>query len=707
MPNDTPQPPPPPDREKPSSQPDRKQPAAKPSREKSQAKAGQKQPASKAGGDERKSKSARKKSASQTGSVKAAQAKRKEQPATAPVPPPPPPHAADKTAKADKPQAGPPPAPPVPPAQQAAHQTAAGPRKASKAASPSKPARQAPPVSAPPPPPVEETDPRLETFLQKAAPILAVERGITAKSRVLLGAIAKDVGLSDDEFDDAVKALQQGRTEPSQAASPAVDGFHRYLHAKLHSFKGILTLELQRKAVEVAQEKFQLAAEPAQDVVNDVTKELSIRRISLADAERHVAKIISEKVGEAAWIDDGTQERLRAAGREWGLNVLEVDAVIRKHMAHNRRSQEADTRWLKVAVGVAGIAAIVLISLLAWNLVLKPDDIDDKPSDDAVASTDDALPPEPPPKAPTKPVEPPKWWDIDLLKAQVNARRKFPDYAPIYAEIASDDPAQRGGGYQKLVDVGREIWNDKSQLSLLQEIIVATHELEPDEDAAQALRDALLSWTAFAGQPLPDSPQAYDQAMWSVRTAVTAMLRAGVADDRADTMAEDLTRYLGRPVDRAAARAEITQQCMAALAPAMFSHLTLGASGQPHLAHRLQEWLSEEMFRHKYLDVAALQRLETEFLVAALPAAGMRWREFEGLIQICIASSDTLNGLKILEVYENSKVDELQEYLRRQLVAQFGVNPKSTERADVAFAIREKLGASIPTTPLTAPGPLG
>ena len=199
---------------------------------------------------------------------------------------------------------------------------------------------------------------------------------------------------------------------------------------------------------------------------------------------------------DAAWLDDATRERLRAAGREWGLNVLEVDAVIRKHMILNRKSQESEKRWIKLAVGAVGIAVVLLLCLLAWQFVLKPDD-PVEPADDSTDVVADGAPVAPPPRPPAKLIEPAEWWDLSLLKAQTRARTEFPNYEDIYAGLASSDPAQRSASYLQLVAVGREIWNDKYQLSLLQEIIVASHELEPDEEAAQALRNALLSWTKF------------------------------------------------------------------------------------------------------------------------------------------------------------------------------------------------------------------
>ena len=150
------------------------------------------------------------------------------------------------------------------------------------------------------------------------------------------------------------------------------------------------------------------------------------------------------------------------------------------------------------------------------------------------------------------------------------------------------------------------------------------------------------------------------------------------------------------------------QKCMGVLATSLFSHVTRAAAAQPLLALELEQWLWDEIFRHdrnarhKYLGLAALQRLETDFLVAVLPAAGSNLQLFKPLIQLSINSSDTLNALKILEVYEYAKDLNLRKMLGKELTRRFDIEIEPSEVAQVALAIRAKLGASAPTTPLTA-----
>ena len=57
---------------------------------------------------------------------------------------------------------------------------------------------------------------RLRDFFEEVAPILTQHRGINAKSRVLMNAVAQRLGLAEDELERALATLQQRAGDPDE-----------------------------------------------------------------------------------------------------------------------------------------------------------------------------------------------------------------------------------------------------------------------------------------------------------------------------------------------------------------------------------------------------------------------------------------------------------------------------------------------------------
>src|SRR6476659_3910546 len=96
-------------------------------------------------------------------------------------------------------------------------------------------------------------DERLEAFLVRAAPVLAVERGINIKSRVLLDALARELGLADDEFQAALRALNghQAETPADPEALKRRAEYDAYARKQLKKLpRGVLTASLADRIAE-------------------------------------------------------------------------------------------------------------------------------------------------------------------------------------------------------------------------------------------------------------------------------------------------------------------------------------------------------------------------------------------------------------------------------------------------------------------------
>ncbi len=553
------------------------------------------------------------------------------------------------------------------------------------------------------PPQIEEApdaDSRLETFLQQAATIIAIERGINARSRVKLSALAQQLGLPDDRFEHAIHSLQGPSRSADAQQDPQAEAFCLYLNARLEQLpRSILAADAEAQALRIARRHFQLDEQQALEAVRRVTAERGIRRISQAEALRHIADVVALKVGDAEWLDDQSVQRLRAAGREWGVAAVDVDASIRQHTDANRKRQHKEQRTSLLAITAAGVVLVGLVGFVAWIALLggpraavNPQPGDRPPNDAANVASNTQPPP--------KPTKPPKWWDTDLALAIAKARAAIPPFAPIYDRIANDDAAERAAGYDELVGLCRRAWDDQQQLELLRSLIIGCYALEPDDTSAARLREGLLAMLQVSGRELPKDTTVYERTFWATDVAIEALNHKKNPPPRADALVAALSKELGIAVDGVSDAEELRRSCFAALARRMYGQLTAAAPAEPLLALQLHTVVSRSAASS--LPMSDIERMDTDFLVAALPAAGGSWREFMDLIDVCVASQDPLNVLKIIGVYERTRDAALQRFLADMLILRVGVTPKSRSVTDVAAAIREALGATIPVAPATA-----
>lgn len=83
-------------------------------------------------------------------------------------------------------------------------------------------------------------DTNVKLFLERSVPILSLHRGINAKSRVLLNALATELGLSDEQVEQAIAATQF-RTNTSREDADALQeerlvGFRELVQGRADQF---------------------------------------------------------------------------------------------------------------------------------------------------------------------------------------------------------------------------------------------------------------------------------------------------------------------------------------------------------------------------------------------------------------------------------------------------------------------------------------
>ncbi len=545
-----------------------------------------------------------------------------------------------------------------------------------------------------PPPPLP--DQRLTEFLQSAAVILSSERGINAKSRMKLTALGQRLGLSQQELERAVLSLQAGAPPVGDPTDRVRKALRAYVGKRLAALPhGILTSKIEQALVAKAAGRFQLDPTSVCDAVREEAAERKVRRISAAESERHVEEMVAQKVGDSIGIDVESAARLRASGREWGLTNAQVDTIIDAYTAENLRRRRRERMTTTAALTSAVLAIALLLAIGAAIVLMRSRSTGNTATNDPPEQR-----PAPALVAPTPTVKPPGWWNADLVVSLYKARSDVAGFAPLWESLASSDDAGRADAYAQLVEVSRKI-DQPDQRKILSQVIAGFYVLDPSDDCALRLGEALVGVVPADNAPPPPSPTAYHQAFWATETALALLANADLPEARAAALAERLGRKLGVSVavGDAALGSEARQRCLAALSKLLYRQLIAGAAGIEPRVLSLQKTLSA--LARPYIDLEVRDRLETDLLVAVLPAAGRAWQPYDDWIKDCIFSQNPFNVLRVLELYERSDQPDLQDRLAELLLLRVRATPRSMAVADVAQAIRQALGVKPPPVVVT------
>jgi hypothetical protein len=266
--------------------------------------------------------------------------------------------------------------------------------------------------------------------------------------------------------------------------------------------------------------------------------------------------------------------------------------------------------------------------------------------------------------------------------------------------MKSADPDERARGYERLIELVKAAPNKLDLLETGGNVASGCLALEPDEAAVGRLRSALFVLLPASDAPLPAQPEQYEACYWAAETAVNAIHRANITDDRRRDLVDALSAALSHPFDPAADRTTNIKTARARTSLLAFQQLTAAAARQPAAVAVLHEHVADRAARQ--LTEEELTKAETTLLSAALPAAGKDWHAYEAAISRCVSSPDSLDVLRLTDALARCTDEELVESLSRMLVLRAGVRPDSWSKSDVVKAVRKTLGATSPSAASSA-----
>jgi hypothetical protein len=536
--------------------------------------------------------------------------------------------------------------------------------------------------------PEQLSEPELKLFLDRSVPILAQHRGINAKSRVLLNALAQELGLSEQQVERAI-ALAQFRAstvdeEVDAKQQERLDGFRELAQGTLVSLpKKLLTSDIERELIKVGEHRHGIRPQLLKSAIRDVCAALEIRQVSEQQARMHIVQLVDMSLAESSHLSMEVRLRIQSQGDHWGLNSVQVAEIIKQRTREHQRRRKAEQNLSDGALYLAAFAALLVVCLFGWIVFSNNRSPDD--SDDTVAVE---------PTGPGPPAVNEDEMDASWLGENVNllviARRNLAQHERVFLEIESTDPSVRRSAYTSLVSVLLRESTAAEDVRRLQDLLIACYQKDPDDEAARKIRDELLERLPGVGSELSEDKDLY-LAMFRAAQATVALVSQS-ADDRQSQAAVDLGRVIGRSVDVRAKQMDLEKECLQALAEQLYQMLLEAARAQPTLVSGVYNAVSNATFAH--LDDARRQKLNTDFLVTVLTSASTTWRRYEDLIAETILSEDAVNAARLLEVYEKTTNAKLQEFMGGKLLRRAGVAPPPREVAEIASQVRKALDIS-------------
>ncbi len=528
-------------------------------------------------------------------------------------------------------------------------------------------------------------DPRLLVFLDRATPILAQNRGLNARSRVLLGAMAEEVGLAQSEVDAAVALLESKPTDTDgldAAQRQRLAPFRRFAAEMLGQLpQRILTARVHTMMLERGEERFGIDSDLTRTVLRELAAEQQVQIITEEEATRHIEGLVEEQLGDALRLESDVKHRILQEGGQWGLPVEQIEKIIKQRSQRNYQKRRSERNLSNAALFAALVAVMLVVVFLGWTMLggrMTPvEPVRDPPpvtvnADTPVDDTDDS------------------WWSVDLVLAIHNASSEFPLLRPALKAIGSPNSERRITAYDAITKFALNQTDDNVQRNMLLTVISQAYVVEPDAATAAKIRQGLVNVISGPEDRLSEQADDYPRIFWAMRGAVAALHAASDNARRADDIARSIGQVVGTTIDRNQPLLQLERQCLGALAERLFRLMIASAASRPADTLPLHPVIAEEAGR--YLDRPRLETLNADFLAAFLPASEDSWSAFQTLIDNTVDNRDPLIVARLIDVYETTTNSPLQSHLQIGLLRRANLKPMSEEAREIAGEIRQALG---------------
>ncbi len=529
-------------------------------------------------------------------------------------------------------------------------------------------------------------DQKLKEFFEQVAPILSQHRGINAKSRVMLNAVAERLGLSEEELERALLALQRLAADPNESDPRQLErreSFRSYLRRAMAQLPdGIITFKTETRLIEAGEHFHGVTPQWIKPTINEVAAEIGARFISKQQALDHIRELVTDVLGDKPVIDSATRARIYTEGTRWGLDPMDVDSILRDKSESLRRQAARERRRARWIMNLSVTGLLLALSVIGW--ILLPKDVLHAPPPVSEPAAIVEKKPE------SRPASHQSWWDEETRMAIANLRVIRPDLREALEKLDSDQVNQRTESYRQLVSQFTHTLPNSKRQQEMQQLLSRLYTLEPDDSAAAALATAVTDQMGQPDSPLPKEPAAVRAMFWGCRAAVDLLKAASLPAERGTKLAQRIETSVSIEPDRLLATEALQQQCSGALARRLYRQFTRSAADDPALIGQLYGQLALEA--EGCLDTATLNRLDVDFLATILPAANDTWDRYADVIRRVALAADPTTVIKMLDIYRHASDSRLKSYVAGQFLDRLEAPSGTLTEQEMIEELRKSLG---------------
>ena len=551
-------------------------------------------------------------------------------------------------------------------------------------------------------PPTTDTgnqDPKLDRFLEQVAPIIAEYRGINARSKLLMSAVATEEGLTDEELQAAIASLQ-GQTSPTAKADDHREqqlqerqaSFDKHLREALQALpNGILTPRIRSQLLEAGEFREGLPRETVDSTIASLATEMKVLSVSEDNASEHLRALITDALSDVSELPPAALQQLYAEAQQWGLRREQVNALVDEEMVRNWQQQRRQGRRTALLLGLSLTTAMTLLIAILWVVMTGN-------ASRRVGPLNPVVDQEPAPTIDTASREDTSWWNSDLQVAVADARVHAEAWRDDLGQLRAAEPSRRQEAYRGLLNhvTGSDVVNGDDWLRLSQ-LFAICFALEPATANVEWLQANVLQLVPASDATAAASPLAYDQAFAAIDVLSNMVTYSATPAARAEQLTRAMAAHLAVNIDATLPRAEMQNLCSVACLRQAYQAITVLATTQANTAVALHATLATHAAA--LLSGSALIDLEADFLLAILPELQDGWRQFESLIDRCVAEADPVVVLRLTKFYEQTASWELQAYLGVRLLERAAPNQQIRDVASVVREVNRAFGGKTENLP--------
>ncbi len=532
-------------------------------------------------------------------------------------------------------------------------------------------------------------DDRLREFFEQVAPILTQHRGINAKSRVMMNAVAERLGLTEQELERALATLQRHTRDPDEEDPRQLErreSFRAYLRRAMAQLpNGIVTFKTHWRLCQAGEHFHGVSPKWIESTIKEVASEIGARFISKEQAIEHVTQLVEDQLAGRPIIDNATRARIYTEGTRWGLDPMDVDAIIRErtealrhHLAVERRRTR---RVLNFVIGGLATAGMILVGLF----LLRP----------PVSSSSTSQPVTPPASETDltpAPLRGLTWWDDQLRIAQARLRITRPDLRPVLDQVADEQSSARGEAYEQLVQQYSQQLPSRSRRGDCEKMLVGCYALDTSDMAANSLATSLIGPLQELGDHLPADPESLDNLGWICQVAAQMLKDPDTPILRRNRLANQLDDATGTKTDPLLDEEALAHSFQGAVARRLYQLLTRGAADDTDRTSTYYDRVAALAAGN--LTQPELEMLDSDLLAVVLPAVGDRWDRYADALARLGKSTDPNTVLKLLGMFRHSTDDRLRNYLAGLFFDRLGAEPGTLTENEMIQQLRESLGVA-------------